>query len=68
MFVELKSGTIVNTEKIVAIYEGLFTGSDYVVSCGADARYACTKEDRKALKDLLDVVPLVKAKEKKTTK
>ena len=68
MFVELKSGTIINTEKIVAIYEGLISASKYTVSCGADARYACTEEDRKALKDLLGVVPLVKAKGKKTTK
>jgi len=68
MFVELKSGTIVNTEKIVAIYEGLLTGSKYAISCGAEARYSCTEEDRKALKDLLGVVPLIKSKGKKTTK
>ena len=68
MFVELKSGTIVNTEKIVTIYEGLLTGSKYAVSCGDNARYACTEEDRKALKYLLGVVPLVKAKEKKAKK
>lgn len=68
MFVELKSGTIINTEKIVAIYEGLLTGSKYTVSCGGNAHYACAEEDRKALKDLLGVVPLVKAKEKKTKK
>lgn len=68
MFVELKSGTIVNTDKIVAIYESFLAGSEYAVNCGADARYACTEEDRKALKDLLGVVPLIKAKKKKTTK